>query len=96
MINVTPRFKLGRLMMSKGVNDKAVDDSAFTSFVLDSLNRHAVCDWGDLCDEDRNENDLSLENGLRILSAYVNGETKIWIITEADRSATTILFPLEY
>ena len=52
---------------------------------------------GELGDEDKAENDLSLKEGFRILSAYESGELpKIWIITEADRSATTILFPDEY
>lgn len=54
-------------------------------------------DWGDLDEEDRKENDLSVEEGFRILSAYelYTGE-KVWIITEADRSSTTILLPSEY
>jgi len=61
-----------------------------------SLKRHANGDWGDLCQEDIEENELSLKEGFRLLSAYQKGEKKIWIITEADRSATTVLFPEEY
>lgn len=61
------------------------------------LARHFHGDWGDLCDEDKAENDLSLKRGYRILSAYqLDEHTKIWIITERDRSATTILLPEEY
>jgi hypothetical protein len=62
-----------------------------------SLSRHAACDWGDCCADDWTENDIALENGYRLLSVYRdrNG-TKFWIITEADRSATTILLPSEY
>jgi hypothetical protein len=54
-------------------------------------------DWGDLPDEDRVENEFSLEHGFRILSSYATaaGE-KLWAITEADRSATTLLLPEEY
>ena len=65
--------------------------------VLKSLARHAACDWGDCCKADAVRNDLSLRNGCRLLSAYRdrNG-VKFWIITEADRSATTVLLPSEY
>ena len=63
----------------------------------DFLRRHVACDWGDLSDEDQNENDYSLENGFRLLSSYrTNAGDKLWIITEADRSATTLLLPEEY
>ena len=64
----------------------------------DFLARQVHGDWGDLCDEDRNENRLSLEQGFRLLSSYSTcaGDTKVWVITEADRSVTTILLPEEY
>lgn len=58
--------------------------------------RHKTGDWGDLCEEDKKENDFALEHGYRLLSAYKVGDEKIWIITEADRSVTTILLPEEY
>jgi hypothetical protein len=61
------------------------------------LNRHAVCDWGELNQDDRLANAQALKNGSRLLSAYhLKDGTKIWIITEADRSATTVLLPDEY
>lgn len=61
------------------------------------LQRHAHGDWGELDEQDKAENEFSLTNGLRLLSAYNLGDgTRIWIITEADRSATTILLPEEY
>ena len=61
------------------------------------LARHSVGDWGDLVEEDKRENELSLAKGFRLLSAYALGTgVKIWIITERDRSATTILLPNEY
>ena len=61
------------------------------------LNRHDRGDWGDVPEADRQENEFSLQHGLRIFSAYTTsaGDT-IWVITEADRSATTILLPSEY
>jgi hypothetical protein len=63
---------------------------------FDYLARHATGDWGDLCEQDREENELSLEHGWRIVSSYPVGEKSIWVITEADRSVTTILLPEEY
>ena len=71
-------------------------DEAFAKFVSDCLRRHAEGDWGDLCAEDKEENELSIKEGFRLLSAYQYQDQKIWIITEADRSATTVLFPDEY
>jgi hypothetical protein len=63
---------------------------------LDYLARHASGDWGDLDAHDRKENELSLRQGWRIVSSYPVGERCIWIITEGDRSLTTILLPVEY
>ncbi len=64
---------------------------------LDFLSRHLRGDWGDLCQEDKTENELSLKQGVRLLSSYrVSGGQTLWIITEADRSATTLLLPDEY
>ena len=60
------------------------------------LARHASGDWGDLDDHDLRENQRSLKNGWRALSSYPVGEGKVWVITEADRSSTTILLPEEY
>jgi hypothetical protein len=63
---------------------------------FDYLARHATGDWGDLCEHDRRENERSLKHGWRIVSSYPVGEKCIWVITEADRSVTTILLPDEY
>lgn len=65
--------------------------------LLPYLVRHAQGDWGDVCQEDKEANDEALKSGERLLSAYTlpDGE-KIWIITEADRSSTTLLFPEDY
>ena len=81
--------------MTRGVNDLVADDSRFAKFVWDSLKKYRAGDWGDLCDEDKRLNDEAIDNGSRILAAY-EGMYKIWVITEHDRSATTILFPDEY
>jgi len=91
------QFPLGQTVMTRGVNDLVAENGAFAKFVTESLVRHATGDWGDLSVEDQAENDLSLKQGFRLLSAYENeGLPKIWIITEADRSVTTVLFPDEY
>ena len=101
-VAVNPAFPLGQLVMTRGVNDLVADDEAFAKFVTESLTRHIKGDWGDVDDEDKLTNDTALKQGLRLLSAYnddrfpKHGISTIWIITEADRSATTILFPEEY
>ena len=94
---MTVAINMGRLLMTRGVNDLVAEDDDFAKFVTGSLTRHRRGDWGNLTDEDKQENELSLKAGYRLLSAYeAEGLPKIWIITEADRSATTILFPDEY
>jgi hypothetical protein len=87
-----PRFPLGRIFATPGVLE-----SVSQAELLDALGRHASGDWGAVGDDDRRANDAALRNGERLLSAYVTGSgTKFWIITEADRSATTALLPDEY
>ena len=66
---------------------------------LEFLGRHLRGDWGDLCQDDKTENELSLKHGYRLMSSYQITDTKkLWVITEADRSATatTLLLPEEY
>jgi hypothetical protein len=65
---------------------------------LEFVSRHLRGDWGDdLCQDDKTENELSLKQGFRLLSSYkVTDTEKLWIITEADRSVTTLLLPSEY
>jgi hypothetical protein len=87
-------FPLGRLVSTPGALE-AIERAGDAP--LPYLARHAKGDWGDLTQEDKAENELALEEGLRILSAYRLADgTRIWVITEADRSATTILLPEEY
>jgi len=91
------KFELGRLVTTRGVADRMEKDDGFSGFVKNSLSRHSQGDWGDLCEEDIEENKLSLSNGYRLLSVYEEDTfPTIWIITERDRSATTVLFPDEY
>jgi hypothetical protein len=87
-------FELGQILATPGAL-AALEKAGQESGAL--LKRHVACDWGDLSDEDQKENDYSLEHGFRILSSYrTNAGDKLWIITEADRSATTLLLPEEY
>ena len=58
--------------------------------------RHQAGDWGEVCDEDRGLNGEALKDGSRFLSVYRDGVTKFWIITDVDRSATTVLLPEDY
>ena len=86
------RFPLGRLLMTPGVEFEVPP-----SELAQALRRHARGDWGDLDREDKDANDLSVKDGSRLLSAYhTKAGVKFWIITEADRSATTALLPSEY
>lgn len=98
VIKQTPKFELGRVVTTIGVDTKMKEDSSFKNFVQVSLGRYSQCDWGDTCNEDKQTADESLRDGERILAVYEhkNSNTKIWIITEWDRSVTTILFPDEY
>lgn len=95
-------LETGIIYFTAQVNELIADSAAFTSFTLHSLRRHRSCDWGDVCTMDAEYNDQSLKNGGRILSSYTlpssfaSKSNKVWIITEADRSSTTVLFPSEY
>jgi hypothetical protein len=61
------------------------------------LQRHQAGDWGNLGEADRQENDRAVQAGMRLLSSYLSdGGVPFWIITEADRSATTVLLPDDY
>jgi hypothetical protein len=92
------KFEIGKLVCTKGVSDRFINDSSFIWFLTQSFTKYRNCDWGDTCEEDAKSNDEAVENGERILAVYKmpNTETTIWIITEWDRSVTTILFPNEY
>lgn len=94
---MNPLFNIGTIYMTCGVNETMTQNVPFAFFISASLNRHIKGDWGDVCKNDKAENQFSLNKSLRLFSAYEKeGLPKIWIITEADRSETTILFPDEY
>jgi hypothetical protein len=66
-----------------------------TRHPFDLLARHATGDWGELCAFDRRQNEIALREGLRVLSSYETTAGRVWVITEADRSVTTVLLPEE-
>lgn len=85
-------FKLGRTVATPNVLDAVPQDEIFAA-----LQRHKNCDWGDVCPQDKWSNDRALQNGERLFSVYHSKEgIKFWIITEWDRSATTVLLPEDY
>ena len=93
-VSNVPLFASGRLVATPGA--LALLEEARRS-PSEFLSRHLRGDWGDLCPEDKAENELSLKHDFRLLSSYPVTETDtLWIITEADRSVTTLLLPSEY
>ncbi len=87
-----PRFDLGQVVITSNAQ-RQLDETSYQ----EGLRRHHRGDWGELCEEDRQANERALDEGARLLSAYRDvRETKYWIITEADRSATTVLLPEDY
>ncbi|MCC6763349.1 MAG: hypothetical protein IT293_01690 [Deltaproteobacteria bacterium] len=86
------KFELGRTLSTPGALAALTPGD-----ILSALRRHAVGDWGDCGPEDWEENELSLREGFRLFSVYHSAAgVKFWVITEADRSATTVLLPDEY
>ena len=89
-----PLFDLGQLVATPGAL-AALEKTGQNA--MEFLSRHVSGDWGELPQEDKNENQLSLTKGFRLLSSYrTSSGDKIWVITEADRSHTTLLLPDEY
>lgn len=86
------KFSLGQIVATTHVADNLSKEDIHNALV-----RHEQGDWGDCEDEDKEQNDAAVTHGERIFSVYRNsGGKKFWIITEADRSVTTVLFPEDY
>ena len=88
-----PLFSLGKTLATPAARDEL---SELNYSPLDLLRRHMSGDWGDLDTDDLDANEDALSTGSRLFSAYIIQGTKFWVITEADRSSTTILLPSEY
>lgn len=91
---INTQFDLGQLVATPGALE-ALEQAGQSP--REFIQRHARLERGELCEEDYKENLFSVENGFRIFSAFKTAkDVKIWVITEADRSATTLLLPEEY
>lgn len=91
---ITPLFPLGEVVSTPGALE-AMQEANVSPLAL--LHRHLRGDWGNLDMHDKQLNDLAIKDGSRIFSAYnITPTVKVWLITEADRSATTFLLPSEY
>ena len=91
MILTANRFRLGQVVVTANAHDR-LDRSVLAH----ALTRHAAGDWGDLDAEDAAANEEALTDGGRLFSAYGTGDNRVWVITEADRSVTTVLLPEDY
>lgn len=90
---MTAPLPLGRVVATPGAL-KLLSEVGEDPF--EYLARHATGDWGELCAFDRRQNEVALREGLRVFSSYETSAGRIWLITEADRSITTILLPEDY
>ena len=94
------KFEIGQLVATHGVANLMNEDPVFSGFARRSFRRFISGDWGEMCESDKQQNEGALKNSEnRIFAAYENAEHpawKLWIITEWDHSATTLLFPSEY
>ena len=86
----------GRWLMSSAVSQTVNTNKEFEEQIMRAVARYTSKDWGDLCDEDKQANESAIIQGDRILAKYDTCEGNIYIITEADRSITTVLFVEEY
>ena len=91
------KFKFGQVVITRGVNAEITRSIEFSQFILESIAKYRNCDWGNLGKEDKAMNDNAVKNNDdRIVARYNSTYGDIYIITEWDRSATTILFTHEY
>ena len=99
---LTSVLSLGQVVATSSIHSLMSSDLSFHTFIYTSLMRHQEGDWGEVCEEDHESNELALISGRRIFSVYECGPLhqeyghKIYVITEAVRSATTVLWPWEY
>ena len=108
LMSNAPRFALGQLVATPGAME-LLEQTGFSALAL--ISRHVHGDWGDCCDEDKETNELSVRQRMRVMSVYRRVDAErlqqtpqdkrsslptIWIITEANRSVTTLLLPEDY
>jgi hypothetical protein len=93
---MTALFPLGRLVATPGALALLRRSAVGEDHLPTLLERHQSGDWGEVPEEDARENEFSIRHGFRVLSSYRVAGERLWIITERDRSATTVLLPEEY
>jgi hypothetical protein len=102
MATLSLAFHPGQMIQTRSIFDACCEHRPFFTFVRSCIARHLQSDWGDCCEQDQDSNEMALQGGGRLFSVYhipvglFALESKIWIITESDRSYTTVLFPSEY
>ncbi len=95
-------FSIGQVVATSSIQSLMSSDLSFHTFIYTSLMRHEGGDWGEVANEDHESNEMALVTGCRLFSVYECSEIhsflgdRIWVITEADRSSTTVLWPSEY
>ena len=89
-------FELGREVVTPGIYGAMNASNKFTDEIIHAMSLFCLGNWGRMSEEDKEINELALREGGRLMGVYKTCKGKIWIITEADRSVTTILFPDEY
>ena len=92
---MNPNIKTN-LYLTCGINNAVADSEEFAKEITTALDRYLKCDWGDLCEDDKKMNELALEDGSRLFASYRTSKGKVYIITEVDRTITTVLFASEY
>ena len=90
------KFETGRLLQTRGIAASIEEAPELLNEIINAFNNYICGNWGQLCEEDKQANEEAIENGGRILARYKTSQGDIYIITEADRSVTTILFCDEY
>lgn len=103
VIFMAKTFEIGRVVATRNVWEYMTENEQFGTFVSGCLSRYILYDWGDTCEEDWQANNRAVRDGERVLAVYnipdgieCGFEEALWIITEWDRSATTLLFPSDY
>ena len=89
-------MEYGQIVATRGIAEEIERSAVFATEIVAAFRRYKQHDWGELCEEDRLQNDEAVQIGERVLAAYPTTKGTVWIITEWDRSVTTILFPSEY
>jgi len=90
-------FNLGQTVQTRGIAEACENNPGFTAEVYNAFYKYVSCDWGDTCEEDQAMNNEAVKNNDdRIVAKYETSKGNIFIITEWDRSYTTIMFANEY